>query len=132
VIVLDASAAVDLLLQIEPQASAVSGWVTGQGKPLHVPFLFDEEVVQTLRRRNLQRELSSDRAQEALDDLQEMRLLRYPLAPLITRIWELRANMSVFDAAYVVLAETLEAVLVTCDRKLGRATGHQATIQVVS
>lgn len=59
-----------------------------------------------------------------------MRLTRYPHEPFIRRIWELRENVSAYDAAYVALAETLEAPLVTTDRRLAQASAHEAKIEL--
>lgn len=130
-IVIDASAAVDLLLQIQPSASVVSEKLGRPGETLHVPFIFDAEVVQALRRYSLRKELSVGRARQALDDFEALRVFRYPYMPLLPRVWQLRANFSAFDAAYVALAELLKATLVTSDRRLGRARGHRATIEVI-
>lgn len=130
-IVLDASAAVDLLLQIQPNASAVSERLGVAGETLHVPALFDAEVVHVLRRYSLRKELPQARAREALEDLEAMRLARYAYLPLLPRIWQLRDNLSAFDAAYVALAEVLEAPLITSDRKLARTRSHRAHIMVV-
>jgi predicted nucleic acid-binding protein len=131
VIIFDASAAVDLLLQIQPNASVVSEKLGKTGETLHVPHIFDAEVVQALRRYSLRKELSAARARQALDDLEALRLFKYPYMPLLPRVWQLRAHFTAFDAAYVALAELLGAPLVTSDRRLGRAGGHRATVEVV-
>lgn len=64
---------------------------------------------------------------EALSDL---RLTRYSHTPLVARIWELRNNLTAYDAAYVALAEALDAPLVTTDAKLARASGHRARVEL--
>jgi predicted nucleic acid-binding protein len=68
---------------------------------------------------------------EALEDLDDMPLRRYPHDFLIPRIWELRATLTAYDAAYVALAEALDATLLTCDRKLASASGHSASVEIV-
>jgi predicted nucleic acid-binding protein len=130
VIVLDASAFVSVLLRLEPSASAIAARLREPGESLHAPHLFDSEIVQTLRRYFLRGQLSSVRAGEALCDLADLRLTRYPHLPLVGRVWELRDNLSAFDAVYVALSEALAAPLITCDARLARAPGHHARIDV--
>jgi len=86
--------------------------------------------VQALRRLVLLRQLTEPRAWEALDDLTQLPLIRYPLLPLLRRIWRLKANLSVFDATYVALAEALDAPLVTTDAALARTRGHRARVEL--
>ncbi len=71
------------------------------------------------------------RSREALQDFAEIALLRYPHDILLERIWQLRNNLTAYDAAYVALAEALEAPLLTCDRKLASAPGHRARVEVL-
>jgi predicted nucleic acid-binding protein len=129
VIVLDASAAVDVLLRIEPQASAITERFLEPGESLHAPALIHAEAMQALRRKLQKKALSPTRAREAVDDLTDLRLIRYPLPPLLDRMWELRDNLSAYDAAYVALAEALDAPLVTCDTKLAGTPGHRARVE---
>ena len=75
--------------------------------------------------------LTASRAQDALHDLSELAVTRYPHHMLLGRMWELRDNLTAYDAAYVALAEALDAPLVTCDRKLASAPGHYAHIEVI-
>jgi predicted nucleic acid-binding protein len=129
VIVLDASAIVDYLLEFEPQAS----WVAEQladDTSRHAPHAVDVEVLATLRRGVLGSVFSASRAEVALDDFQALSLTRYPQKPFLDRAWELRANLTAPDAFYVALSEVLEAPLVTTDQRLGRSTGHRARIVV--
>ncbi len=74
------------------------------------------------------RALSAGRARLALDDFLGLRIRRYPSTRLLERIFELRNNLTPYDAAYVALAEALDAPLVTTDRRLATATGHTAEI----
>jgi predicted nucleic acid-binding protein len=97
---------------------------------LHVPHLFDLEVTQTLRRYVLASEVSDERGFAALADLPTMRLVRYPPMPLAGRMWQLKENLTVYDAAYVALAEALEAPLLTADERLDKAPGMRAEVEL--
>ncbi len=129
-IVLDASAAVAVLLNTDQEVGDIRRRISQSGETLHVPHLFEVEVLQVLRRHNLGGILPSKRAQLALHRLRATRLVRYPHAPFWRRIWELRENLTAYDAAYISLAETLDAPLVTTDARLARASGHHATIEL--
>lgn len=98
---------------------------------LHAPHLLDVEVTQVLRRYVRDKAITARRGQEALEDLADMPLSRYPHDLLIPRIWELRATLTAYDAAYVALAELLDARLLTCDGKIASASGHHAIVDVV-
>ena len=132
-IVLDASAAIEWLLQT-PRAAAVEGrlFSTGSNTPvLHTPHLLDVEVAQVLRKHVVAGIMTAARAREALDDLRDLRLIRYPHDFLLSRIWDLRHNLTAYDATYVALAEVLEAPLITCDRNIAVAPGHHAQVEVI-
>jgi len=75
---------------------------------------------------------AANRHRQALDDLLDLPLTRYPHEPLLERIWALRNNLTAYDAAYVALAEALDAPLVTCDGRMASAAGHHAAVEVVS
>ncbi len=70
------------------------------------------------------------RADQALQDLRALSIVRYPHDVLLPRIWELRSSLTAYDAAYVALAEVLDAALLTCDGKLARSHGHDARIEL--
>jgi predicted nucleic acid-binding protein len=127
-IVLDASAAVDWLLQT-PAGQRIEKRIYLLNETLHAPHLFDLEVTQVLRRLAAQGVLSANRAEQAVRDLVDLRINRYAHFVLLPRIWQLRQNFSVYDAAYIVLAETLGGVLVTRDRRLA-SPGHTATVEL--
>lgn len=129
-IVLDASAAVDLLIDVEPHAARIEDRLGRPGETLHTPYLFDAEVLQGLRGHALRGVLSRARAREALEDLAALKITRYPYLSLLERMWVLRENLTAFDAAYVALAETLGAPLVTTDARLARAGGHRARVEL--
>jgi len=128
-IVLDASAAVDWLLQTSA-GQHIEKRIYSHNETLHAPHLLDLEVTQVLRRLALQGVLSADRADEALRDLLDLRITRYPHLLLLPRIWQLRHNLSAYDAAYIVLAEELGAALVTRDGRLASTSGHAAAIEL--
>jgi predicted nucleic acid-binding protein len=99
---------------------------------LHVPELLDLEVAAVLRRiAVMERALSPRRASRALEDLADLPAARYSHRPLLGRIWELRHNLPPYDAAYVALAEALDAVLITTDRRLARCPGLSCELEVV-
>jgi predicted nucleic acid-binding protein len=130
VIVLDASAAVDWLVQTAA-AKRIESRIFSRNQSLHAPELLDLEVAQVLRRLVREGVLSASRAEQAIQDLLDLRLTRYPHSVLLPHIWQLRHNLSAYDAAYVVLAEKLGATLLTRDARLASAAGHAATIEVV-
>jgi predicted nucleic acid-binding protein len=74
--------------------------------------------------------VSVHRADEAIRDLLDLRIARYPHLVLLPRIWQLRHNFSTYDAAYIVLAEKLGAALVTRDARLASASGHAAPVEL--
>jgi len=71
------------------------------------------------------------RAEEALQDLLDLRVSRHPHGLFLWRAWELRDNLTAYDAIYVALAEALDATLLTCDGKLALAPGHHARVEVI-
>src|SRR5213592_375432 len=130
VIVLDASALLELLLRT-PAGVAVARWIAPARETLHAPHLIDLEVAQVLRRYTASRQVSEERAAEALDDLAALDLARYPHDVLLPRVWELRQNVTAYDAAYLTLAEMLPATLLTRDRGLARVPGVKARVEVL-
>jgi predicted nucleic acid-binding protein len=130
VIVLDASAAVELVLGTRA-GSAVFQRIARPGESLHAPHLIDVEIVSALRRLVRGREITGRRGEEALADLGDLVLTRYPHDVLIRRVWDLRDSAGAYDAVYLSLAEALDAPLVTCDRRLGRVPGHGASVEVI-
>lgn len=118
-IVLDASAAVDLLLGTE-RANGVAQ-ALGAVTEAHAPELIDPEVMAVIRRWALRGWLAVEAAGRAVDDLGELALVRHSHVALRRRAWELRDRCSSYDACYVALAESLGAGLLTTDARLGRA-----------
>ena len=128
-IVVDASAMLEVLLGTATGALVEDRLLTG-GESLHAPHLLDVEVAQVLRRYAAAGELTPERGREALMDLVDFPVHRYPHDVLLPRIWELRHNVTAYDAAYLALAEILAAPLVTCDARLAAAPRHAAKIEV--
>jgi predicted nucleic acid-binding protein len=126
-IVLDASALVELLLQ-GPHAGAVADQALRSDQMIHAPHLVDVELTQVLRRLVLNRALPPGRAGSALEDLRSLVIERHPHLPLLARVFELRDSMSAYDGVYVALAEALDAPLLTCDARLKKSHGHRAEI----
>ena len=129
-IVLDASAVVAVLVGPGPGAERIRRKVEGPGESLHVPHVMDLEVLHALRRQTLLGTLSRERGAEALEDLKNIAFVRYPHASLADRIWDLKNNLTTYDAAYVALAEALDAPLITMDARLARAPGIRTSVEV--
>ena len=129
-IVIHASAAVEWFLRTEP-GKHIAHWITVRGGPLHVPQLFDLEVANALRRFVRTSAITATRADEALRDLADMRLMRHGHSRLLHRVWELRDHLTSYDAVYVALAEGLNAPLLTLDAKIAAAPVHHATVEVI-
>lgn len=128
-IVIDASAAVEWLLH-STAGRRIEERIYSGAESLHAPHVLDLEVANTFRRLVSQQAISPLRAAEGLSDLLAVRLLRYRHTASIPRIWQLRHNLSAYDAAYVVLAERLGATLITRDGRLASAPGHMARIEL--
>jgi len=123
----DASAVLDILLRA-PDAGSIERRIFAAGESLHAPHLIDLEITQVLRRFTQKGAISDARAQEALRDLRDLPITRYPHHVLLDRVWDLRHNLTAYDAAYVALAEALEASLVTRDARL--AAGSRRVVRV--
>jgi predicted nucleic acid-binding protein len=131
-IVLDASAVVALLLDLEPagQTAAIRDRLRAERRA-QVPHLLDVEVTSTVRRHILSGQYGPGRGRQALDRLGELPLVRWPHPPLLGRALSLRDQLTAYDAVYLALAEALGATLLTRDRRLARAGGHRATVELV-
>lgn len=101
------------------------------GQVIAAPDLIRLEVMSVIRRQVAAKRLTLRRADLALGDLAETPMRVAPHAPLMPRIWELRQNVTVYDAAYVALAEALDVPLVTGDARLSRAAGPRCRIEVL-
>lgn len=103
-----------------------------RGERLVAPELVDLETTSVLRRLTRSGQVLPRRAHLALDDLIDLPLERVSHRRLLPRCWELRENLTLYDAAYVALAEVLESPLVTGDRRLARASGPRCPIEVLA
>lgn len=124
-IVVDASAALAALLNNGPARRALGS------EQLHAPHLIDPEVANGLRRRVAAEHLTAGQGRAALNTLQRLGMTRYPTFPLLHRVWDLRDNLSAYDACYVALAELLDCALLTADARMSRATAIRCAITVV-
>ena len=129
-IVVDASALLEALLRTSA-ATTVEDRLFAPHQTLHAPHLLDVEVAQVIRRYTANGEIDAERGRMALADLADFPLRRYPHDFLLPRIWDLRNNLTAYDAAYVALAEVLDSPLLTRDRRLAMAAGHRAQIELL-
>jgi predicted nucleic acid-binding protein len=130
VIVVDASVLANALADDARDGGLARAAIAGQD--LSGPDLVDVEVASVLRRRWLARTLSARRYADALDDLAALPMQRYPVLGFLRRGYELRANVTAYDATYVALAEQLNCALVTADARLAHAPGLRCAITIVS
>ncbi|MDE0703886.1 MAG: type II toxin-antitoxin system VapC family toxin [Rhodospirillaceae bacterium] len=129
-IVADSSALIELLLPTG-NAGTVAARLLDSGEPLAAPHLVDVETAHVLRRYARLGVIDNMQGRKAIDDLADLPIQRYPHEVLLPRVWELQHNLTAYDAVYVALAEVLDAPLVTRDRRLARAAGHGAEIELV-
>ena len=129
-IVVDASVAVEVLLQLDAADALMDRLFVG-GESLHAPQLFDVEVAQVIRRYALAGDITAARGAEAVRDLADLPVTRHGHVPLLDRMWLLRNNLTAYDATYIALAEALDAVLLTRDVALARIPGVRLNVEVV-
>jgi predicted nucleic acid-binding protein len=129
-IVVDASALLEALLRTSA-AKTVETWLFDPALTLHAPHLIDVEIAQVIRRYAAHGDIDGERGGAALADLADLRLNRYPHDFLLPRVWELRNNLTAYDAVYVALAEVLDAPLLTRDRRLAAAAGHHVRVELI-
>lgn len=125
---MDSAAVVDALTAVAGTDELRTHLAT---EDLHAPGLIDVEVVSALRGLTLRGHLSATRAEDLLTDFDDLPMQRWPSADALRRrAFQLRDNVSAYDAAYVALAEALDCPLVTRDGRLARSRGHSAQIEV--
>lgn len=129
-IVVDASALLEALLGTGAHA-VITERLFASGESLHAPHVIDVEAAQVIRRFESRGDIGEARAREALEDLRAFPLRRHAHGVLLPRMWALRANLTAYDAAYVALAEALDAPLLTRDHRLAAAPGHRVRVEVV-
>lgn len=123
-IVVDASAALSALLNAGPARLALAA------QQLHVPHLIDAEIANAVRGRVAARKMSEDAGWGVLDAWRHLAMTRYPTFTLLDRVWQLRDNLSSYDASYVALAEALDCPLLTTDGRLSRAPNLRCPVTV--
>jgi len=116
---------------VTPAAEAVEHRLLAPGEALHAPHLLDVEVAHVIRRYAASGDIDHGRGRTAFADLADFPLVRHPHVFLLARVWELRNNLTAYDAIYVALAEALDTPLLTKDRRLAAAAGHRAEIELV-
>lgn len=129
-IVIDASVLAVALLDDSQDGDTVRNRLLGE--QLAAPSLIDLEVASVWRGLARAGHLDPRRIGLALNDLNDLPIRRADHTPLLTRCWELRDNLTIYDAAYVALAEALQVPLLTGDRRLARSTGLRCTIEVIT
>lgn len=127
-LVVDSSAVLEALAAHDPAPELIER--LADDGDLHAPHLIDTEILHALRRLLRRRQISTERAHDARTDYAELTLVRYPHEPLNDRVWELRENLTAYDATFVALAEALDVPLVTCDTRLAAAPDSRARIEV--
>jgi predicted nucleic acid-binding protein len=128
--VVDASVVLELVLGTEAGVMILDRYFDGR-EALHAPCLLDVEVAHVLRRYVARGEVSDERGREAIDLLVNLPIRRHDHGALLERTWELRGNLTAYDAVYVALAEGLRATFVTRDRRLAGAVGVAAAIELI-
>jgi predicted nucleic acid-binding protein len=129
-IVVDASALLEVLLRTRSAPAVETRLFDEPRQTLHAPHLLDVEVAQVLRRYAAMGEIDAQRGAEALDDLADFPIRRYPHDFLLTRVWNLRSNFTAYDAVYVALAEALGARFLTRDQRLAMAVRRHGDIEL--
>lgn len=129
-IVVDASALANAIADDGTDGTVTRARLAGTGD-LTAPDLVDVETVAVLRKRWIAGDLSRNRFSTAIDDLEDLDMTRYPALPLMRRAFEVRNNVTVYDAVYVALAERLDCVLVTADQRLASAPGISCQVEVL-
>jgi predicted nucleic acid-binding protein len=129
VIVVDASVVASAFADDGPDGDRVRARL--RGERLCAPELLDLEVASVWRRGLRPGGLDERRARLAVEDLLAAPIIRAPHGPLLPRTWELRTNLTPYDAAYVALAEALDAPLLTADRRLAKAPGLDCQVELV-
>lgn len=128
--VLDASGAVEMLLNTTP-GQRLAARLMDDTVCVHVPHLIDVEIAHVLRRYVQRGVLDDSLGATALRRWCEFGVERHPHEPLLNRIWQLRANVTAYDAVYLALAEALSVVVVTGDRRLAQAPGSPVAVELI-
>lgn len=128
--VIDASVLVDALVGAGRHGQRARGELRGRSV-LQVPAIFAAEATSALRGLVMRGALSSSRATAAVSAVRTLRTTQYPFEPFSRRVWELRDNLTVYDAWYVALAEALGTEVVTADERLAHASGVRCEVRCI-
>jgi predicted nucleic acid-binding protein len=128
-IVVDSSSVIEVLFR-SSVGKQIEELILSPFENLCAPHLIDLEIAQVLRRYCATGDLSVERAKNALEDLKDMPITRYRHDIFLQRIWELKDNITAYDAVYIALAEALPATLITCDKRLASAPLHDVEIRL--
>lgn len=127
-LVVDTSAVLHALIA-RPRDEALVARLGDDGE-LQAPHLIDVELLHALRRLQLGGRISAERSADVRLEYGELSIVRYPHQPLADRAWELRTNLSAYDAMFVALGEALAVPLITCDTRLAAAPGIRTTVEL--
>ena len=130
-IVVDASVLANVVGDDSDVGKAVRARLAAAGDAV-APDLVDVETVAVLRKRWIAKDISDRRFKSAVDDLLALPIVRYPTGPLMVRAYQLRANVTAYDATYVALAEGLQCTLLTADARLARSPAITCVVEVLS
>lgn len=130
-IVLDASVLANALADDGADGAAARARLLAAGG-MAAPDLIDVETVAVLRKRWIGGDLTAERFSDAVDDLGDLQLVRYPTLPLMRRAFELRSNVTAYDATYVALAEFLNCALLTADSRLAAAPTVTCEVELLA
>jgi predicted nucleic acid-binding protein len=128
-VVVDASAVFDLIRNT-PLAPALGSRLLRAEVALYAPAVIDLEILQTMRRYVLHHEMDLEQAKAAFSSYATLNIMRFAHDPFFFRIWELRANFTAYDAAYVALAEVLRIPLITLDARLAKSAPPTARVEL--
>ena len=129
-IIVDASAVIEFLFATR-LAGPVGDRIVDPREEVGCPCLLDAEVAHVIHRWHFAGIVDEPRARRAIDHLARLRALRWPHEPLLPRMWDLRHNFTAYDAAYIALAESLGATLLTCDGALARSHGINCEVELI-
>lgn len=129
VLVVDASVIAPIVADNGPDGKRLRARV--RGEMLHAPDLLRVEVLSVLRRQLRLKTITSRQARIAVDDLIDLPIEVYPTEPLLPRAWDLRNNVTAYDACYVSLAESLSCPLLTSEKRLARATTIRCPVETI-
>lgn len=128
-LVVDASVLAPAIVDAGADGTTIRGRL--RGETIAGPDLLRIEVLAVIRKRRIDGSLTADQADVAVDDLLDLPLSMFPAAPLLRRAWELRDNLTAYDACYIALAEALDCPLLTADARLANAPGNSCAVELI-